>query len=56
MRMGAVVHPIHAAAGALIIFEISSVHRGMPCEGGERAVLTNYYRVKRPSTTCSAHA
>ena len=56
VRMGAVVHPIHAAAGALIIFEISSVHRGMPCEGGERAVLTNYYRVKRPSTTCSAHA
>ena len=53
VRMGAVVHPIHAAAGALIIFEISSVHRGMPCEGGERAVLTNYYRVKRPSTTCS---
>ena len=56
VRLGAAVHPIHAAAGALIIFEISSVHRGMPCEGGERAVLTNYYRVKRPSTTCPVHA
>ena len=56
VRLGAAVHPIHAAAGALIIFEISSVHRGMPCEGGERAVLTNYYRVKRPSTTCPVRA
>ena len=56
VRLGATVHPVHAAAGALIIFEISSVHRGMPCEGGERAVLTNYYRVKRPSTTCPVHA
>ena len=53
-RHGATVQPVHAEAGALILFEISSVHRGTPCERGERAVLTNYYKVRRASTVCPA--
>ena len=51
---GARVHPVYARAGSLIVFEISRVHRGMPVARGERAALTNYYKVKRPSTVCAA--
>ena len=51
---GARVASLPGAAGTLVIFEISNVHRGAPCVAGERASLTNYYRVRKPSTACAA--
>ena len=38
------VEPIYGPAGTVVVFETSSVHRGMPCTtGGGRVTLTNYY-------------
>ena len=48
------IEELHASMGAVIVFEISSAHRGMPCKQRERASLTNYYRVAKASTTCKA--
>lgn len=46
------IEELHASMGAVIVFEISSAHRGMPCKHRERASLTNYYRVRKASTVC----
>ena len=46
------VEELHAPKGSVIVFEISSAHRGMPCRRGERASLTNYYKVAKASTSC----
>ena len=40
---GARVQPILGAAGTVVIFETSSVHRGMPALTSGRVALTNYY-------------
>jgi len=50
---GSHVESLHASMGSVIIFEISSVHRGMPCQQRERVSVTNYYKVSKPNTTCS---
>ena len=50
------VYEIHAPMGSVVLFEISSVHRGMPCARGARATVTNYYKVAKASTTCHAGA
>ena len=47
---------LHASMGTVIVFEISSAHRGMPCQRGERASLTNYYKVQKKNTACKAGA
>lgn len=53
---GARVQPIYGAAGTLVLFETSSVHRGLPCTAGGRVALTNYYSASpvRPPVSCSA--
>ena len=48
------VDELHASMGSVIIFEISSAHRGMPCRRGQRASLTNYYKVMKRNTTCAS--
>lgn len=48
------VRELHASMGTVVVFEISSAHRGKPCHGGERASLTNYYKVGKASTSCRA--
>jgi len=48
------VDTLHASMGSVIVFEISSVHRGMPCNERPRVSLTNYYKVKKAPTTCNA--
>ena len=44
----------HAEMGSVVVFEISSAHRGMPCRRGQRASLTNYYKVMKRNTTCAS--
>ena len=45
MRKGASVQPILGKAGTVVLFDITSVHRGLTVERGRqpRMVLTNYY-------------
>ena len=43
VRRGARVQELHGPAGTVIVFETSSVHRGMPCLEGSRVAITNYY-------------
>ena len=50
---GAVVQTFLGGAGTVILFDISNVHRGAPCREGERASLTNYYKVAKASTACA---
>ena len=49
---GSRAEELHARMGTLIIFEISSAHRGAPSRRGERVTLTNYYKVAKASTVC----
>ncbi len=35
--------PLPASAGTLILFDSSTIHRGMPIQAGTRYALTNYY-------------
>ena len=53
VQHGASVRSFFAPAGTVIFFEISNVHRGAPCRQGERASLTNYYKVAKASTACA---
>ena len=60
VNQGARVREIFGSAGTAVVFETSSVHRGMPARTGGRVTLTNYYHNDLP--TCglkrsdSAHA
>ena len=46
------VRELHAEMGSVVVFEISNAHRGKPSTRGERASLTNYYKVSKASTVC----
>ena len=43
VHRGARVVPLHAPRGSVILFETSSIHRGLPCARGTRHSITNYY-------------
>ena len=51
VRKGAVVEPIVGKAGTVVLFDITSVHRGLPVARGRppRLVLTNYYENPLPA-------
>ena len=49
------VQELHAPMGSVVVFEISSVHVGLPCAEGERISLTNYYKVSKKETSCAAN-
>ena len=53
LQAGARVHPIFGAAGTVVVFETSSVHRGMPSISRGRVTLTNYYPPQNRIPTCS---
>lgn len=42
-RRGARIEEVHAPRGTAVVFETSSVHRGMPCQSGPRMSVTIYY-------------
>ena len=48
---GAKIEPIYAPAGTVVLFDISSVHSGLPVSLGrsQRFVLTNYYENPMPA-------
>lgn len=48
------VAELHARMGSVVVFEISSAHCGKPCASGERASITNYYKVSKKPTACQA--
>ena len=52
VKQGARVREIFGGAGTAVVFETSSVHRGMPAHTGGRVTLTNYYHNELP--TCGA--
>ena len=52
VKQGARVREIFGGAGTAVVFETSSVHRGMPAQTGGRVTLTNYYHNELP--TCGA--
>ena len=52
LRNGAHVREILGGAGTVVVFETSSVHRGMPALTGGRVTLTNYYH--NTLATCGA--
>ena len=52
VKQGARVCEIFGGAGTAVIFETSSVHRGMPARIGGRVTLTNYYH--NDLSTCGA--